>query len=149
MSTFFGLINVFFCTSMAPQMLLPTLRFHAVHATMRHRTYTSWVRIRDVLVSLCSQDALAGVLATTAAQKFLFPNLRSSMDKWSSQLFDSPFHLVHFTMREVTRLYFDCMRRKEGHGCTHRQIQALIGPLHRVGRFPCSLTSESTDPFLF
>ena len=31
-------------------------------------------------------------------------------------------------MREVTRLYFDCMRRKEGHGCTHRQIQALIGP---------------------
>ena len=81
MSTFFGLINVFFCTSMAPQMLLPTIRFHAVHATMRHRTYTSWVKIRDVLVSLCSQDALAGVLATTAAQKFLFPNLRSSMDR--------------------------------------------------------------------
>ena len=68
---------------------------------------------------------------------------------WSSQLFDSPLHLVHFTMREVTRLNFDCMRRKEGHGCNHRQIQALIGPLHRVGRFPCSLTWESTDPFLF
>ena len=55
---------------------VPYNKIHAVHATMRHRTYTSWVRTRDVLVSLCSQDALAGVLATTAA-----PNLWSNMDK--------------------------------------------------------------------
>ena len=52
-------------------------------------------------------------------------------------------------MREVTRLCHDCMRRTEGDGCTHWQIQTLIGPLHRVGRFPCSLISESTDPFCF